>query len=469
MLDANGKYTQLTLNDALVLTLADAATAGIDVPSGSVEDQINNWLAESLVDSDAAMYALYVKMFNPTGSDIDLQNPGTPRLAATVSSGFLKIDNTLNPSPLDIAANSTFTAPNGNAYTNGSFTYAITGGQVGYVSVTSKLTGKAQNLPANQTFTSSYSVPITNTQPFVTGTDNETDAEYISRLVYLKTNNTSVAATPAAIKELLNYYSAARIYVNNTSLDTITPVPIPSNGYVAVVLFPSGTAASALEISNAITILSNRFEFGNALKTSTTLHPLLSGTIYTGTFPQVYTAAVAQAVKTTINVAVSVSFAAGTDISEKSILATAFASQFVQNLLNFYGGSAGTFHLTFQGVGSPTPSPVVSTPSVLAAAGIISKIGPVIAVEQVRAFISDEANAQNTPGLNYLSCTALTTVLDPQQGGEVTHTLNIAAPAGGSVSVIDFVHDALFSDSTSWYDRYIYLDPSLITVTVNEI
>ena len=469
MLNENGKFDQLTLNDALTLVLSDATDAGIEVPSGSVEEQIATWMSQVLVESDSALYALYVKMFNPTGTDIDLQNPGNPRLTATVATGFLEVDNSAGVSPVDITASSSFMAPNGNVYTNGSTAYTIPAGEIGYISVSSEEEGISQNLPADQTFSSSYDATITNPQPFVDGSDAETDSEYLSRLIYLRTNNTSDASTPAAIKELLDYYEAARIYVNNSAGNLTAPVPIPANGYVAVVLFPSGVNASALEINAAITILSNRFEFGNPLKTTSDLHHILSGTIYTGTFPQTYTAAVAQNVQITIAATISVSFSAGTASAEKSTLASAFATQFVQNLIDFYGGADGDFNLTFQESGSPAPDPVVSTPSVIAATGVVSKIGPVISIEQIRAFISDEANAQDTPNLNYISCESLSAELDPMESGESSWTLDIDAPAGGTISVIDFVQDDLFSDNTSWYDRYIFIDPAIVTVQVNEI
>lgn len=468
MLDANGKNTVLSLNDALTDALADATSAGVEVITGSPEEMIANYMAQTYYRWDAALYASVVKQFSPTGTDLDIQNPGNPRLQSSVSAGFLKLVNSTG-SPIDVAANAIFTAPNGNKYTNGSTTIAVSGGTTGYLSVQSVLKGKAQNLPANQSFTSSYGFSSqTNPQPFVTGSDTETDSEYVSRLVFLKTSNASQAATPSATLELLNYYQAARFYVNNGVSDFTTPVPIPAGGYIAVVLFPSGVNASAAEISNAINILSNRLEFGNIIRNSTTLHPILTGTVYTGTFPQLYSAAVAQAIKVTLAATVTVRFSNGTDSSEKAILSAAFATQFVQNIINFYGGAAGNFHLSFQALGSPAPAPVTSTPAVVAANGIGQIIGPLVSVEQMRAFISDEVNAASTPNLSYLACTALTAIMDPQVVGEVTHTLDIAAPAGGHVSTIDFVNDPLFSDSTSWYDRYIFLDPSLITITVNE-
>jgi len=36
----------------------------------------------------------------------------------------------------------------------------------------------------------------------------------------------------------------------------------------------------------------------------------------------------------------------------------------------------------------------------------------------------------------------------------------------GATKFIDFKKDALFSDSSSWFDRYLFIDPANITITV---
>ena len=466
MLDNNGIYKQLDFNTAQTQVMALADSAGVVIDTGSVEEQIQNWLAQFILYADSAEYAMYVKMFNPTGSDIDLQNPGTPRLLATISSGYLKIDNSGGGTTVSVTANQIFAAPNGNQYTTALNTLTVLAGAIGYIAVYSVLIGSSQNIPSGLTFTSSLTAVVTNPQPFVTGSDRETDTQYISRLVYLKSNNTSVQATPAATKELLTFYSAARIYINNTANNYTTPIPVPTGGYVAVVLFPSGITAGAEEIQNAINIISNRFEFGNILSSSTTVHPLLSGVNYTGTLPQVYTVAPAQAVISTLTAGIQVSFPLGTTSAEKKVLVTAFATAFVQNLIDFYGGVAGNFNLTFNEAGSPTPSPVASTPVVVASSKK-PEIATLVTIEQIRSFISDNVNT--VANIFYRACSSLQLVLNPNVAGQPSKTLNIDAPSSGHVASVDFVNDALFNDSTSWYDRYIWIDPSLFTVTVTEI
>jgi len=468
MLDQNGKYELLSLNDAKTLSLEKATAAGVEVPSGSVEDQLNTWLAQELVQLDTAMYALYVKQFSPDGTDIDLQNLGNPRLVSKKSQGFLKLVNGTG-SPILVAINSTFTAPNGNVYSCGNKTVTVAAAGEAFISVSSSLSGKSQNLPSGQTFTNSLSLTATNPQPFTNGGDDETDAEYLERLIFLKTNNASEQSTPSAIKELKTFYDKVRIYVNNSPADYITPVPVPTGGYVGVVNFPSGINAGPEEIENALQIFLNRFEFGNVLFSSSNLHPLLSDTIYIDDFPQNLTVAPAQSVKTTIACEIEVSFLTGMEETEKNILATGFAKQFVQNLISFYGGAAGNSVCTFQSAAAGPPAPVISNLSVSSKIGRNNIIAPIISIEQIRAFISDENFTANTQGLSYLKCTLLTAEFDPEIIGETKKKLSIHAPTGGTIESINFFKDNLFTDNTSWYDRFIFLDPSLITVKVSEV
>lgn len=468
-LDANGKWTVLDFDTALGDVYADAATAGIVIQTGSVEAIIANWLALRLVAEDTGNFNSYQRYFNPTGSDIDLQNPGTPRLAAAVSNGYLKLTNSTG-SPINVTIQSIFTAPNGNTYTTGTNAVTVTGtGGINYIQVSSVSSGIAQNLPASQAFTGSYSLTVTNPQPFTDGRDIETDTQYIDRVIYLRTNNTSQQATPAAIRELLQYYSAAQFYVNNTSNDLPYPITVPANGYLSVVNFPSSTQATAAEIQHALNILAARFEFGNTNSTSTTLHPILGGTIYTGPFPENFYVAPAQAVVTTITASITVRFDNNVDSSEKLLLVKAFVGFFAQNVIDYFGGAAGNVNITWQELKSPLPAPVGTSTAVLAAAGDIGVIAPAFSIEQVRALISDESQLAQIPTLHYQACSILTVALDPSQAGQSVYTLSILAPAGGTVATIDFKSSALFTDLTAWYDRYIYIDPTKITVTVTEV
>lgn len=464
MIDQNNVYTTLDLNAAQEKIINLAKDQGIIISSGSVEEQIQNWLAQFLVEADTGLFKSVQLQYNPVGSEIDIQNPNTPRQQKKGSSGYLNLYNeTANPIPVLI--NSIFTAPNGNTYTTSSNIVTVPPGSNKQITVYSVEQGINQNLPSNQSFTSPYSLTATNPQPFVDGRDTETDTEYLNRIVYNLTNNASKQSTTAAEKELKTYYKTAKILVNNKSNASVLPVVIPPNGYIPIVLFSSGVTASLAEIQNALQVMANRFEFVNPIATSTINHPLLSGTIYSGSYPQIYYIAPAQAVKSTLTATLNIKFEPYIDETEKANLAKAFATFFAQNIVDFFGGSSGNYSCTFD---SLTTAPVVSSIPLLASDGIDFKIAPVFSIEQIRALISDRNQLSVLSGMEYKSCTSLSMILNPQIGTEPTVNLNISG-AGGTVLDVDFSKTALFSDGSSWYDRYIYIDPSFISIQVNEV
>jgi len=461
MIDSNGVYTEIDLDIAKEIVISMADTAGITIESGSVEDKIKNWLALYLQQYDTALFKSYQSQFYPSGPEIDIQNPNTPRLKARISQGYLKLSNATG-ADIPITINSTFTAPNGNAYTNGSNIVTVPAGGDAYIMIYSKLSGIEQNLPANQSFSSSYTLTAINPQPIEYGINNETDTEYLNRIVYDKTNYTSQQNTLAAVRELKLVYDDARIYVNNQNNATPLPLVVPANGYLPIVKFASGPTAPLAEIQEALEIFSNRYEFGQPYTISSALHPLLSGVIYTGTFPENYYVAPAQSVQSTISLTVSVKYQTNVDETEKLNLGNAFATYFVQNMINYFGGAAGDFTCNFTPI---IGSPAASNIAVIANKGIYKTIAPSFSIEQVRALISDQSQLSTLTGLKYESCDALTYELDPLEAGESAVTLNIAGPT----TKISFTDDVLFTDGSGWYDRYIYIDPSLITVNVNEI
>ena len=462
MLDANGVYTQLTLNDARTIVLEKAALAGVEVIAGSVEDQIKEFLAQIMVAVDAAQYASIVKQFNPTGTDIDLQNPGFPRLAAASAKGFLQIVNGTAGS-LSFPDGTIFTAPNGLTYTNSGTSVTVAAGQTGFLSVESVETGSSQNLPADQTFTGGPGGTITNPQPFTGGRDIESDSAYINRLTYYKSNNVSQQATVAALKELLETYDAAALYVNTDNDGLTVPIPIPPQGLNCVILLASGINAGPEEIAAAIGVLTRRFEFGNLNSQDSDLHPILQGSSYTGIYPQAYSITPAQAVGATVDCQVGISFPPDTLSEEKQKLAEAFATGFVQRLIKLLSGSEGTYNFTFEPLAS---DPVSSTPTVSASENGPA-IAPFISIEAVRSLIAGEDNTGNN-GVQLLSCDNLTIEFDPNEYEQSPILLSIHAPYEGSLAVVNFRLDALFSDGTSWYDRFVTLNPALITVTLTE-
>lgn len=469
MLDENGRYTKLTLDQARAIVLQKAADAGVEVLAGSVEDQLKEWLAGTYVDIDSAQYALIVKMFNPSGPDIDIQNPGFPRLQPTTAKGFLEVDNTDGDGVVSVPLNTVVTAPNGNTYTNPANVVTVAVGEIGFVSVESVATGKAQNLPQDQVFTgvSGTGVIVTNPQPFTGGLDLETDSDYINRLIFYKSNNTSRQATTEARKELLEFYQDARFYVNSSNNGYAVPIPIPPQGLNAVVLFDSGITVGPEELAEAIQILTNRFEFGNLNSYATVLHPVIQGTSYSGIFPQVYAITPAQAVDSHVYAEVSVHFEAQTLPEEKAIFAETFATQFVQRLINLLSGAEGAFNFTFIPMAD---DPVESTPAVVSSA-VGPSIAPFISIEAVRALISGGITAGDLSalgGMNFVSVDNLNIEFDPGAYEQSPILLSIFAPYEGTLATVDFVIDSLFSDGSSWYDRFISLDPSKITVIIKE-
>lgn len=466
MLDANGKLTQLSLDDARTLVLADAQAAGVEVLAGSPEDQLKEWMARFMVDSDAAIYASSVKQFNPTGSDIDIQNPGFPRKPASVAFGFLKVDNSAGVSPVSFPQNSIFTAPNGNTYTNPDAILTVPAGEEGFLPAQSSTTGADQNLPADQEFTSDLAgdAVITNPQPFTGGAAIESDSDYINRLTYYKSNNTSQQATVVAKKELLEYYQACELYVNSTNNGATVPVPIPPQGLNCVILLDSGVNASLVERQAAINVLTRRFEFGNLNNQNSTLHPILQGSSYSGVFPQSYSISVAQKVNATVDCEISVSFPPETLPEEKLRLVQSFCTQFVQRLVNLLGGAAGSYNFSFTPDGD---SPIMDTLAV-EASSTGPAIAPYLSIEAIRALISGAQTTGSQGGMNFKSCDNLTIELDPDEYEQTPVLLSIHAPYEGSLAEVSFVMDALFTDGTSWYDRFLFLDPSKITVSAVE-
>ncbi len=462
MIDANGKFTPLDLNAAIGIANALAISAGVVVTSGSVEEQIQNWMAQLILSFDESQYQSYNKEFNPTGSDIDLQNPNVPRLLAKAASGYLFLVNATG-SPILVSVNTIFTAANGNTYSTYNNTVTVAAMSTAVIGVQSVETGSLQNLPSGQTFTTDLDLTVTNPQPFVNGRDLETDTQYTTRLIERKTNLQSEHSTSTAEFELKEFYTDALIYVNNTANAFTDPVPIPNNGYTAVILVPSGPNATAEEINNALIVLSNRLQFGNPYNNTSSLHPILSGTVYFGSFPEVYYFIPAQAVQTTLTATISIAFPANVDESEKNIQAVAFAKLFAQNVINYFGGAAGSIHVVF----NPFTGPDIETDEpTIAATGEIGIIAPVFSIEQIRALISDAVALNQTQLLIYLACNELVIELDPLVDYEEVITMDINDPY--TPQVIDFKSNALFSDDTAWFDRYVFMDPDLITITINE-
>ncbi len=69
----------------------------------------------------------------------------------------------------------------------------------------------------------------------------------------------------------------------------------------------------------------------------------------------------------------------------------------------------------------------------------------------------------NTPQILFDSVDTLEMIIDPNVEGEAAVTLSLNS---GATKFIDFKNDALFSDNTSWFDRYMFIDPENVTIKI---
>lgn len=463
MIDANGKLINIDIDQARTIVLEAARLAGVTVPTGSVEFMISEWLSKVFLDIDNSVFLSIQKFLYPTEQDIDIQNPGITRLPAMKSNGYIKVDNTDGVVDFDLPQNSTLTGSNSLTYTNSQESLTVPAGQIGYTFIESVDTGANTNLPAKQTFAAD--VPITNPQPLIYGRDLETDVDYWNRIVFLKMNLAGEQTSIAITKNLLNFYLDARVYVNNSANGTEAPITIPASGYNCVIIFPSGIYAPARELQRAIETLVALAEFIGVNNVSTAFHPVVYGISYAGIFPVAYSISPAQAVKSTINLEVSVKFDNNIIDFEKVTLAERFANNFINRLMSTFYSVNGNYAFTF--------TPLMGDPTIkeIAAIGIVksqNNLAPFLSIEAIRSIVYDQSDSVGLKGLQYRECLNLTAEFDTETIGETPVTLSIHAPYEGTVSSVDFARDALFSDATSWFDRWIVLDPALITVTVIE-
>ena len=69
----------------------------------------------------------------------------------------------------------------------------------------------------------------------------------------------------------------------------------------------------------------------------------------------------------------------------------------------------------------------------------------------------------DTPQILFDSVDTLEMTIDPLEGGEAAVVLSLDS---GMTKFIDFKNDALFSDGSSWYDRYLFIDPENVTIKI---
>lgn len=460
----NGVFVPLTLSEALE-QIIDAAPASIQFSPGNPPELIlANMFAQAsvLIDEDAG--ALLAALMSPTGALIDLQNPNNPRRSAKATSGYLVLTNATGA---DIVApiDTEFTASTGQKYTIGATTVTVPANGTAEAVVTAVETGIGGNIPANRTFTAAgLDLTAVNPLPWLDGYNDESDALYLQRVIQEKSEYGAQVGSVAAETELKKYYSAARFYINKSTAGQLDPVPLPGNGYNCVVRTPNGPNAPALEIAQIFDVLSRRFEFVNAQNEGSATHPVLGGTVYVSGTPQNYFFTPAQAVDMTITATIYVRFADGTKQSEKISQANDFAAYFIRRLMSFFSGVDGSSTIVFEQDEYEYP-----TETAIDFAGDVGQtdpIAPIFGIAQIRDLVSDLSTKKNTPQLFYDSCPSLEIVLDAGVEYETPVTMSLDPY---DRQFINFRDDVLFSDDTSWFDRFAFVAPEKVFVTVREI
>jgi hypothetical protein len=460
---SSGVYSELTLEEALADIIENAPSSIVFAPGNPPELVLANMFAEANVKVDTAIGETLAALMSPVGAMIDLQNPNNPRKDAIATVGTLKMVNTTGTA-ISVAPNTVFTASTGQTYSMGTTAITVDAGGTSYVSVTAVDSGIGGNIPAGLTFTASGYSSLTITNPIVwaNGADAETDSKYLQRVTIAKTEYGSQVTSVAAETALKDIYTAAHIYTNKSTNALSTPIPVPGNGYNCIVLTPNGIYENAAVMAPIFEILSERFEFVNAQTTGNARHIVKSGTVYVSAVPQAYYYTVAQNIEATLTATINVRFATGTDVSEKISQAVDFATYFITRLMNYLSGVGGTTNITFT---YDTDTTVVTSVDIAADAGSVDPIAPAFGISAIRDLVSDASTRYLTPQLMYDSTPSLSLVMNPNVSGESSQTLTLAS----STQFIDFKADALFSDSSSWYDRYMPLDPAKINVTVVDV
>jgi hypothetical protein len=457
----NGIYTELTFDDALENILDNAPASIVFSPGNPPELVLANMFAQGDVLTDQFIGETLAAMMSPVGANIDLLNPNNPRRGDAAASGYILVTNA-SPDAVAIALNTLVIAASGQEYSVGVSSFVIPGSGTAYIFVTCTETGIGGNIPAGRTFTvTGYSdLSGVNTLPFLNGAAEESDAIYLNRVTAEKTEYGSQSGSVAVETALKTIYADARMYVNPTATALLVPAPVPASGYNVVVLVPNGILSTAEDIAQIFQILSERLEFINAQNLGDARHAVMSGTIYTSEIPVSYFFTVAQPVETMLNVVINVRASSQAERSELIAQANSFATSFINRLIQTFSGVDGTVTITYSdGVEADVETDV----NIAGSATLAGSIAPVFGIALVQSLVCDIDTIADTPQILFDSVETLEMVIDPDVIGEAAVTLSLDS---GVTKFIDFKNDALFSDSSSWFDRYLFIDPANVTIMV---
>jgi hypothetical protein len=455
----NGVYSPLSFEEALAQVI-DSAPASIQFSPGNPPELIlANMFAEADVLIDEEIGAMLAAMMSPVGSIIDLLNPNNPRRLAQTCMGYVTVTNAIGTA-IPIPPNTILTASTGQQYTVGITSYTVPGSGTADVFVTAIASGIGYNIPAGIVFdTGITNLTGLNTLPFLSGADAESDAIYLNRITGEKTEYGTQNGSVAVETELKQYYQDAKIYVNQSVNALTAPVPVPGNGYNLIVRTPNGVDATAAEISQIFATLSNRLEFVNAQSAGSALHQVNSGVIYTSQIPQNYYYTVAQPVGITLTGVINVRAFNTANRLELIEQANDFATYFINRIMSLLSGIDGITNVTYE---DDVLADVITPVNIAGNPGIAGTTAPKFGIATIRDLVSDMETMFLTPQILYDSVASLTMVINPNVGGQAAVTLSI----GGGTQFIDFVNDILFTDGTSWYDRFVFMNPADIDLTI---
>lgn len=455
----NGVFTPLTLETALNRVIADAPSSIVFTPGNPPELILATMFAQAAVYVDENEGELMALFMSPVGAMIDAMNPNNPCKAAVYASGYVTISNSTG-TDATVPVGTILTASNGAQYQT---TYAgvIPHGGSLNLPITALETGIDANIAAGQTFTITgfSSLTATNPLPILNGAAVESDAVYLNRVTSEKTEYGAQNGSVAVETEILKYYPDAHMYVNNTGVSLSDPVPVPANGYNLIVKTPSGILADSYEIASALNILASRLEFINSQNVGNALHTVLSGSVLSSGVPLSYYFTVAQAVETTIAMQINIRASSNATEAELISQANSFATAFLNRLMTMFSGINGATDVTYDdGIHAPTVTAIDIT-GTEAQSGTIA---PQFGIGTIIALVNDLSTMGDTPQILFDEVDSLSITIDPNVGGESSVVMTI----GGGTTFIDFKNDALFSDYTSFYDRFIFIDPANITITM---
>ena len=459
----NGIYTPLTLDAALDEIIKAAPSSIVFAPGNPPELILANMFAQANVDIDLNNGEIMALFLSPVGSMIDLMNPNNPRKIAVAASGYVMASNPTG-SPISIAPYTVCTAATGQQYKTGETALTVTARGSLNVPVIADESGVGGNIPSGQdfTFTGISSLTGINPLPFLSGADAENDAVYLNRLIGERTEYGTQNGSVAVETEIKKYYQDAQIYVNNTGVELTDPVPVPASGYNLIVKIPSGVLADAYEIAQIFQILSNRLEFINSQNNGSALHVIMSGSVLNSGVPLSYYFTCAQPVDTEISIEIFIRASKNADTSELVSQSNDFAVFFINRLMQMFSGIDGTTDITYDDGVNP---PVVTSIDI---AGVSEKsgiIGPAFGVGTIQSLVNDLDTMGKTPLIVFDNVDSLTVTIDPDVVGESSVVLSMAG--GSSETFVDFKNDALFSDGTSWFDRFVFIDPAKISITMS--